>query len=67
MPTYRCYFMDCADHIKSVELIEATDDRTATEAARAMLRAQSRHQRIEVWDGAKLVHRAEEARPIEPA
>ena len=54
MPTFRCYFLDGDNHIWAAEIIDAPAPGEAIEKSLAMLR-QSRHQAIEIWEGATKV------------
>jgi hypothetical protein len=51
MLTFRCYFLDANNHIRAAEVIEAKALGEAIEKGLALLRA-SRHQSLEIWEGA---------------
>jgi hypothetical protein len=57
MRAYRCYFLDKAGAIAAVELIECGGDGDAQQAALKMLREQSQHHAVEVWDQTRQVFR----------
>jgi len=54
---YRCYLLNKAGLISAVELIECSGDGDAQQAALKMLRENSQHHAIEVWDQAREVFR----------
>jgi hypothetical protein len=56
MPSYRCYFLDDAAHIRSTESIDAEALSEALEKALAMLKQRPHHRSIEIWDGAKRLY-----------
>lgn len=61
METYRFYFLDGAGHIQQPPIVrELPDDLTAIENAAAVAATDS-GRAIEVWQGARLVHRREAA------
>jgi rRNA processing protein Krr1/Pno1 len=57
MRAYRCYLMNKAGLISAVELIECAGDGDAQQAALKILRDNSQHHTIEVWDQARQVFR----------
>lgn len=54
MKSYRCYFTDEADRIRSYEQIECVDDGAAALKVDELL-ATSRYGSAELWEGARLV------------
>ena len=54
MPTFRCYFLDDKDHIQNAEVIDAEALDEAIEKGLILLR-RSRHQSLEMWEGATKV------------
>ena len=55
--TYRFYLLDDGDHVVAAHEIEAGSDEEASDLAAAMLREQTRHPAIEVWDRTRKVCR----------
>lgn len=58
MRAYRCFFLDEADHIKAAEIIEVEEIEDAVDRARIMLRERPQHRTVEIWEGARMLHRA---------
>ena len=56
MPAYRCYLMS-GESIHGVQIFEGADDAEIMLKAAALLSDHPEHQKIEVWDGARLVAR----------
>ena len=56
MASYRCYFLDTADHIRAAEVIEADALDGAVDRALALLRERPHHHAVELWDGARKVY-----------
>jgi hypothetical protein len=56
MGIYRYYFLTPADHIASVQEVEAQTDAEAVEEARALV-AQHPSCTVEVWERSRLVRR----------
>jgi hypothetical protein len=54
--TYRCYFTDESDRIRSYEQIDCSDDATAVLKVDELL-ATSRYNSAELWQGRRLVGR----------
>ena len=52
--TYRCYFTDGDDRIRTYEQIECADDASAALKAEELLRS-SRYRSAELWEGKRLV------------
>ena len=68
MHIYRCFFLNEHDHIKAAEIIEADAVGAAIEKACVMLRERPQHRTVELWEGGRRLHRAEEpARSGQPA
>ena len=59
MASYRCYFLDAADHIADFNLIECETDAQAQVRADRKLAA-SRYPGIELWACKRRVYRARE-------
>ena len=59
MHIYRCFFLNEADHIKAVEIIESEAIGEAIEKLRAMLLKNPQHQKIEIWAGGRRLYRGE--------
>ncbi|HVH74748.1 MAG TPA: hypothetical protein VM755_07500 [Stellaceae bacterium] len=57
MRTYRCFFLNEADHIKAAEIIEVEEIDDAVERARVMLRERPQHRTVEIWEGARMLYR----------
>ncbi len=58
MPSYRCYFLDEADRIGDIQIIEAADADSAVAIGTKFLREDERYARfsgIEVWHETALV------------
>jgi hypothetical protein len=56
MPHFRCYLLNSADQIVSVDSVEATDDSAAMEmAGQLILSRHSKFAAIEIWDRARCV------------
>jgi hypothetical protein len=54
--SYRGYFIDHRNHVRSVVVIEAADTNTACVQAESLLR-ETRFAAIEIWDGPRIVGR----------
>jgi hypothetical protein len=57
MPSYRCYFLDSADHVAATEFIACATDTQAQVRADGLLAACG-YPGIEVWDRGRRVYRA---------
>jgi hypothetical protein len=62
MPYYRCYILGGGNNIVAVEDASHTDDQTATEWAELVFTDHSNCNGVELWQGARMVHR--KLRPI---
>ena len=74
MSSYRCYFLDAANHVAEDRFVECTTDDLAQARADALL-ADTAYPAMEVWDGGRFVcqvtrqggrpplHRRRQARP----
>ena len=56
MQAYRCYLMS-GESIHGVQILECAGDTEIVVQAAALLADHPEHQKIEVWDGARLVAR----------
>ena len=56
MHTYRCYLLDAALHIATVEIIECADDGEAERRGEEVLAAHPERAGVEVWDRERRVH-----------
>ena len=54
MPVYRCYFLDRANRIQGVEVLDAADDAQAVAMAKRLL-AKASAPGFEVWERARPV------------
>jgi len=63
MHSYRAYFLSASDHIRSVTAIQTTDDSSAAAEAEYLLN-RSEYAAVEIWDGKRLVARAERAQQV---
>jgi hypothetical protein len=61
MSSYRCYFVDEANHIAGVHFVECATDGLAQARADELL-VHSAHPAMEVWDGARFVYEAKQRR-----
>ncbi|HET6158344.1 MAG TPA: hypothetical protein VFE34_08375 [Dongiaceae bacterium] len=57
--SYRAYFLNSSDHIRAVTVIQAEEDASAAAEAEFLL-IHSEYAAIEIWDGKRLVVRAEQ-------
>jgi hypothetical protein len=57
MSSYRCYFLDAANHVAADRFVECGTDRVAQTRADELL-ADTAYPAIEVWDGARFVYEA---------
>ncbi len=57
MSTYRCYFLDAANHVAADRFVECGTDGLAQERANELL-AETEYPAMEIWDGARFVHYA---------
>ena len=58
MPSYRCYYLDSADHVAATHLIECATDSQARARADILLPACG-YPGIEVWDRGRRVYRVQ--------
>ena len=56
MRDYRCYLLDGAGAIRSVEVVAATDDRSALFEARKLLDEKPFYHGFELWHGDRRIH-----------
>jgi hypothetical protein len=56
MHAYRCYLLDAAHHIATVEIIECADDGEAERRGEEVLAAHPECAGVEVWDSDRRVH-----------
>ena len=57
MPSYRCYFLDAANHVAADRFVECGTDRLAQARADELL-ADTGYRAMEIWDGARFVYQA---------
>jgi hypothetical protein len=57
MSSYRCYFLDAANHVAADRFIECGTDNLAQARADELL-ADTAYPAMEVWDGARFVYQA---------
>ena len=57
MKTYRCFLLS-GERIQSVQVLECEDDDEASTKGAMLLESKPEHQRVEIWQGARLVVRA---------
>ena len=64
MPHFRCYFLNAADKIVSVDSIEAENDAAAMEMTGQLILAKhAEYAAIEVWDRSRCVGRVQSPTP----
>ena len=56
MKTYRCFLLS-GERIQSVQVLECEDDDEASTKGAMLLESKPEHQRVEIWQGARLVVR----------
>jgi hypothetical protein len=56
MFTYRCYFLDPDDQVRSAETFDAGADADAIARALAMLKMRPHHHNIELWQGGRRLY-----------
>lgn len=57
MSSYRCYFLDAANHVAADRFVECGTDGLARARADELL-ADSAYPAMEIWDGARFVYQA---------
>ena len=57
MSSYRCYFLDTANHVAADRFVECGTDDLAQACADELL-ADTAYPAMEVWDGARFVYQA---------